>query len=232
MKIMKAVLAVLVVVLVILLVFFSYQYGRTRLAAKQAELATQQKQAEIVELKKTEVAATAKAAEAARQAAALQQQVTALQNSMNQATAELKHRLTAIQTAQPYELVADARRVLGVGEKDIFWNGTQVIFTLEAFRQQVKVNADWESFTLYREPNYQAKVNLLEAKDLKRIEELAAKDEVINSLTKQVADHMAIESSLRTQLVASKRASLFKEVGYSVVSGASGYLLGSLIGHR
>ena len=231
MKTMKVVLAVLVVVLVILVIFFSYQYGQSRLAAKQAELAAQQKQAEIVVLKKQGAEATARAAEAAQQAAALQQQVTVLQNSMNQATAELKHRLIAIQTAQPNELVAEAGRVLGVGEKDIFWNGTQVIFTLEAFRQQVKVNADWENFTLYREPNYKSQAQLQANINLELNKGLAAKDQIIDSLTKQITAHEAIEKSLHTQLVASKRASFFKEVGYSVVSGVAGYLWGSL-GHR
>jgi hypothetical protein len=215
------ILAIAVAVLVIVACFFSYQYAQMKMAAQAAKLVAQQKQAEITELRKKEVAAEADAAEAIRKAAVLQQQMAQLQASTAASAAELQHRLTVLQTAQPSALVTEAQRILG--RTDIYWNGTQIVFSLEAFRHQCAINADWENFTLYREPNYQSQIQTQTDLIAKLNEGLAADSQAISFLKMQITAQEAIQAALRKELAARSTESFFAKLTYGIVGWAAGF---------
>ena len=200
--------------------------AKTALAKAAATIADQAKQ--LTELTKEKNDLTLQVVALAKQGAMLQQGLIDLQHSAAVNAAAFQAQINALKTAQPNVLVAKAIQVLGVTDKDIVYNGTSVVFTLEAFRKQVTVDADWEDFSLNREPNYKSQI-VNQASQIGNLnQQMLVKDQIIANQDKQIASHQAIENAFKDQVSAQKRESLFSKIETCAISGAVGAVGGWL----
>ena len=132
-----------------------------------------------------------------------------------------------ISKAKPSELADEAKRI--TGEAGIVWNGTVFTLTVPAFRNVVLKLADWENFTLGREPSYKDEILSLRKSVQMRDLTIKEKDEIISAKNTQISALESIQKALRDVINAQAREKFWGGLSKTTIGAMIGFSLATFL---